>query len=61
LLYAEFFALARAEGRTAVSAVTAPVNTGSIAFHRAMGFSVTGPLADYDGPGHDLVRFDRAL
>ena len=32
-----------------------------VAFHRAMGFSVTGPLADYDGPGHDLVRFDRAL
>lgn len=61
LLYAEFFALARAEGRATVSAVTAPVNTGSIAFHRAMGFSVTGPLADYDGPGRDLVRFERAL
>ena len=61
LLYTEFFALARAEGRTAVSAVTAPVNTGSISFHRAMGFSVTGPLPGYDGPGRDLVRFDRAL
>ena len=61
LLYTEFFALARAEGRTTVSAVTAPVNTGSIAFHRAMGFSVTGPVADYNGPGRDLVRFDRAL
>ena len=61
LLYTEFFALARADGRTAVSAVTAPVNTGSIAFHRAMGFSVTGPVPGYDGPGHDLVRFDRAL
>ena len=61
LLYTEFFALARAEGRTRVSAVTAPVNTGSIAFHRAMGFSVTGPLADYNGPGRDLVRFDRAI
>ena len=60
-LYTEFFALARAGGRTAVSAVTAPVNTGSIAFHRAMGFSVTGPLAGYNGPGQDLVRFDRAL
>jgi ribosomal protein S18 acetylase RimI-like enzyme len=61
LLYAEFFALARADGRTVVSAVTAPVNTGSIAFHRAMGFSVTGPVADYDGPGRDLVHFERAL
>jgi ribosomal protein S18 acetylase RimI-like enzyme len=61
LLYAEFFALARADGRTVVSAVTAPVNTGSIAFHRAMGFSVTGPIAGYDGPGRDLVHFERAL
>ena len=61
LLYAGFFALARADGRTTVSAVTAPVNTVSIAFHRAMGFSVTVPLADYDGPGCDLVRFERAL
>jgi ribosomal protein S18 acetylase RimI-like enzyme len=61
LLYAEFFTLARAGGRTTVSAVTAPGNTGSIAFHRALGFSVTGPLADYNGPGRDLVRFDRAL
>ncbi len=26
-----------------------------------VGFSVTGPLADYDGPGRDLVRFERAL
>jgi len=61
LLYAEFFALARADGRTMVSAVTALANTGSIAFHRAMGFSVTGPLAGYNGPGRDLVRFERAL
>lgn len=61
LLYTEFFALARADGRTMVSAVTAPVNSASIAFHRAMGFSVTGPVADYDGPGRDFVRFDRAL
>ena len=61
LLYAEFFALARTGGRTTVSAVTAPGNSGSIAFHRALGFSVTGPLADYNGPGRDLVRFDRAL
>lgn len=61
LLYAEFFALARADGRTTVSAVTAPVNTGSIAFHVAMGFPVTGPLAGYNGPGRDLVRFERAL
>jgi hypothetical protein len=54
-------ALARADGRTTVSAVTAPANTDSIAFHQAMGFSVTGPVAGYNGPGRDLVRFERAL
>lgn len=61
LLYAEFFALARADGRQVVRAVTAPVNSGSVAFHRAMGFTVTGPVTDYDGPGHDKIVFERGL
>jgi len=61
VLYTGFFALAGADGRAVVSAVTAPGNTGSIAFRRAMGFPVTGPLAGYNGPGRDLVRFERAL
>jgi len=60
-LYEEFFALARADGRRVVSAVTAPVNAGSVAFHRAMGFTVTGPVAGYDGPGHDKFFFERGL
>lgn len=60
-LYEEFFALARADGRRVVHAVTAPVNTGSIAFHQSMGFVVTGPIADYNGPGRDLVEFERPL
>jgi ribosomal protein S18 acetylase RimI-like enzyme len=60
-LYEEFFAVARADGRRAVSAITAPVNTGSIAFHRAMGFDVTGPVADYEGPGRDYMLFKRPL
>jgi ribosomal protein S18 acetylase RimI-like enzyme len=60
-LYEEFFALARGDGRSLVGAVTAPVNTGSVAFHRAMGFTVTGPVADYDGPGRDKFVFRRAL
>jgi len=60
-LYARFFALAEGHGRTAVSAVTSPVNTGSIAFHRRMGFAVAGPVQDYNGPGHDLVAFRREL
>jgi ribosomal protein S18 acetylase RimI-like enzyme len=60
-LYQDFFDLARADGRRVVGAVTAPVNTGSIRFHRSMGFTVTGPVADYNGPGHDLVVFERRL
>ena len=60
-LYEEFFDLARRDGRRLVSAVTAPVNSGSVAFHRAMGFTVTGPVAGYDGPGHDKIFFERAL
>jgi ribosomal protein S18 acetylase RimI-like enzyme len=60
-LYAEFFRLARADGRTVVTAVTAPVNAASIAFHRSLGFTVTGPVADYHGPGRDLIVFERRL
>jgi ribosomal protein S18 acetylase RimI-like enzyme len=61
LLYQEFFRLARAHGRTAVSAITAPVNQASAAFHRAMGFTVIGPLPDYDGPDRAMLVFERAL
>jgi len=39
-LYERFFAVARAHGRTLVRCVTSPVNEGSIAFHRALGFDV---------------------
>jgi ribosomal protein S18 acetylase RimI-like enzyme len=60
-LYEEFFALARRDGRRLVSAVTAPVNSGSVAFHRALGFTVTAPVEGYDGPGRDKIFFERAL
>jgi ribosomal protein S18 acetylase RimI-like enzyme len=69
-LYQEFFGVVRAHGRTVVRAVTAPVNTGSVAFHRRMGFEVEpGPAgrgdapvaAGYDGPGQDRVRFTMYL
>jgi predicted GNAT superfamily acetyltransferase len=56
-LYTRFFDLAAGHGRTVVSAVTSPVNARSIAFHRRLGFVVAGPVADYNGPGHDLVTF----
>ncbi len=69
-LYEAFFEAASARGCTVVRAVTAPVNTGSVAFHRRMGFSVEPrqaardgiPVAaDYDGPGRDRVRFVKHL
>lgn len=61
LLYQEFFDRARAAGRTFVSAVTAPANQRSAAFHRALGFTVTGPVADYNGPGRHMITFWREL
>lgn len=69
-LYRRFFALARENGRTAVRAVTAPVNTGSIAFHTALGFSILPGDGEIDGVpvtvahgpyGDHLVRFELFL
>lgn len=60
-LYERFFALARAHDRRVVKAITSPVNEASIAFHRRMGFTVTGPIPDYNGPGAHLVTFERPL
>jgi ribosomal protein S18 acetylase RimI-like enzyme len=60
-LYEEFFVAMRAHGCTVVHAVTSPLNVGSVAFHRAMGFDVSEPRAAYDGPGADRVVFTRAL
>ena len=44
-----------------MSAITTPVNAGSAAFHRAMGFTVTGPVDDYNGPGRAMLVFERDL
>lgn len=69
-LYTEFFAKAAAAGRREVRAITSPANTGSIAFHRAMGFDLEpgdrevdgAPVtADYDGRGQARVCFRRTL
>ncbi|WP_329086227.1 GNAT family N-acetyltransferase [Actinomadura citrea] len=60
-LYHQFFDLAATERRTEVKAITSPQNLGSIAFHAAMGFTVTGPVADYDGPTIDRVVFQLRL
>ena len=70
LLYERFFAAVRAEGRTVVRCVTAPVNKTSIAFHLRMGFEAEPqpttldgvPFAqDYDGPGGDRVLLVKRL
>jgi predicted GNAT superfamily acetyltransferase len=61
LLYQAFFQMAAKDGRRVVRAVTAPVNSRSIAFHVAMGFSVTGPVDGYDGPSSAKVLFERRL
>lgn len=60
-LYERFFAMARKAGRTKAKAITSPVNTRSIAFHQALGFTVSDPMPDYDGPGLDRVVFRRDL
>jgi len=60
-LYERFFELARARGAREVLSITAPANTGSIAFHTQMGFVASGPIPDYDGPGDDRVAFKKRL
>ncbi|HEY7048325.1 MAG TPA: GNAT family N-acetyltransferase [Jatrophihabitantaceae bacterium] len=60
-LYETFFAASIQDGCTTISAITSPTNTASVAFHKAMGFTVTGPVADYDGPGVDRIVFERQL
>ena len=71
-LYERFFEDARARGARRVSAVTWPGNRGSVAFHRALGFTpATGPgRRTCTGPrpiptttpsGDDRVVFSREL
>jgi GNAT superfamily N-acetyltransferase len=69
-LYRRFIALARADGRTVIRAVTAPVNEGSVAFHTALGFSILPGDAEVDGlpvttdhgpQGDHVVRFELRL
>nr|WP_300148439.1 GNAT family N-acetyltransferase [Propionicimonas sp.] len=55
-LYATFFRRVRERGRSVVTCITSPVNQGSIAFHRAIGFEATVPA---DDDSH--VRFRKEL
>jgi GNAT superfamily N-acetyltransferase len=69
-LYERFFAAVADLGCRTVRCVTSPVNKGSIAFHRSMGFSAEPgekivdsiPVVEgYDGKGEDRVLFFRTL
>ena len=60
-LYERFFTAARAAGRQSVHCVTSPVNTGSLAFHRALGFEIEAEAADDDGAGESRVLLVKAL
>lgn len=68
-MYERFFDRAAGAGRRTVRAITSPANTGSIAFHRRLGFDLEGTsegdeppvVKDYDGLGQDRVSFVRRL
>ena len=60
-LYEQFFDRTRRDERTVVKAITSPQNATSIAFHRAMGFTASDPIEDYDGPSLDRVVFVREI
>jgi len=69
-LYERFFDVVRADGRSVVRAITAPVNRISIAFHEAVGFDVEPgdgevdgvPVhLDHDGPAVDRVVFRKSI
>ena len=59
-LHHEFAELAVTDGRTRIKAVTSPENLESIAFHTGLGFSARLD-PEHDGPGRDLVVFERSL
>lgn len=59
-LYTAFADAARRQGALRLKAITSPGNTGSIAFHRGLGFDAR-TVDDYDGLGRAMVVFQRAL
>ncbi|MEV0977356.1 GNAT family N-acetyltransferase [Streptomyces sp. NPDC049915] len=59
-LYEAFTEAARGQGAVRLKAITSLGNSGSLAFHRSLGFEdrVEG---DYDGPGEARIVFTRLL
>ena len=69
-IYERFFEICRSQNRTIIRACTSPVNTGSIAFHRKIGFRVESGDDEIDGipvtcnynrPGDHKVRFTKFI
>jgi GNAT superfamily N-acetyltransferase len=68
-LYEHFERLARERGCIALKAITPPVNTNSVEFHRHLGFSLLGEpdaeglalVQDYFAPGAPRVVFWKKL
>ena len=59
-LYTAFAEAAERDGARQLKAITSIQNTGSIAFHRSLGFD-TEIVEDYNGPGRSVAVFHRAL
>lgn len=59
-LYAAFAEAAERHGARKLKAITSIENTGSIAFHRSLGFD-TKIVDDYNGPGRAMAVFHRDL
>ena len=60
LLYDTFLDNARSQGARRVEAITTTTNTGSIAFHRRLGFGAD-VVPDYAGPGQPRILFSLSL
>jgi L-amino acid N-acyltransferase YncA len=59
-LYTAFVEAAERHGARKLKAITSIENTGSIAFHRSLGFD-TKIVDDYNGPGRAMAVFHRDL
>ncbi|MEH7239501.1 GNAT family N-acetyltransferase [Bacillus sp. JJ1562] len=59
-LYNLFFSKVRNLGCETVKCITSPVNEGSIAYHKSMGFSLTLEM-DYAGKGQDRILFSKYI
>ena len=59
-LYRTFAAAATRQGAIRLKAITNLINTGSVAYHRRLGFHVE-QVDDYDGPGVPMMVMTRPL